>query len=144
MPDEQEATLADVVKALENLQDSLREVARWVRFQNVPRLRETLVKELNTPQKKVAFELTDGDHSRRGIADEIGADEGTIRSWWDKWFQLAIVAESEIRKGRPQKIVSLGELGIEVPKLKAKQEGQPPKPAPAPNPGPNDSGGAQP
>ena len=144
MPDKQEATLADVVKALEDLQDSLRQVARWVRFQNVPRLRETLVKELNTPQKKVAFELTDGDHSRRGIADEIGADEGTVRSWWDKWFQLAVVAESEARKGRPQKIVSLSELGLEVQKLKPRQEEQPPKPATAPDPDPNNAGGTQP
>ena len=135
MPDENEATLADVVSGLKAVQDTLKEVGKWVRFQNVPRLRDLLVKELDSPQKKMAFELTDGEHSRRDIAKELEISDDTVRSWWDKWFQLAIVGESETRKGRPEKIVSLGEIGIEVPKLKVKQPEQPtaPTPVPAPN-----------
>ncbi len=139
---ENEAALAEVVSALEQVSKDLKAVAKWVRFQNVPRLREVLIRELDTPQKKVAFELTDGQHSRRDIAKEITIDDATVQGWWDKWFQLAIVGESETYKGRPQKIVSLGELGIDVPKLKPKAASQPPQP-PASPPDPN-TGGAQP
>jgi len=129
---EKEATLAEVVSALEQVSKNLKEVAKWVRFQNVPRLREVLIRELDTPQKKVAFDLTDGEHSRRDIAKEITIDDATVQGWWDKWFQLAIVGESETYRGRPQKIVSLGELGIDVPKLKLKATPQPPQPPAAP------------
>ena len=129
---EKEATLAEVVSALERVSKNLKEVAKWVRFQNVPRLREVLIRELDTPQKKVAFDLTDGEHSRRDIAKEITIDDATVQGWWDKWFQLAIVGESETYRGRPQKIVSLGELGIDVPKLKLKATPQPPQPPAAP------------
>ena len=125
MADEKETTLADVVSALRGVQSGLKEVGKWVRFQNVPRLRDIVVKELDTAQKKMAFELTDGQHSRRDIGKELGISDEAVRSWWDKWFQLAIVSESETRKGRPEKIVSLGELGIEVPKPKPKSA-QPP------------------
>src|SRR6267143_4758618 len=124
MQDEKEVTLADVVSALRDAQNSLNEVGKWVRFQNAPRIRDVLLKELDTPQKKVAFELSDGEHSRRDIAKELGLDDDTVRTWWDKWFQLAVVKESEKRKGRPQKIVSLGEIGIEVPRLKPKPSQQ--------------------
>jgi len=129
---EKEATLAEVVSALEQVSKNLKEVAKWVRFQNVPRLREVLIRELDTPQKKVAFDLTDGEHSRRDIAKEITIDDATVQGWWDKWLQLAIVGESETYRGRPQKIVSPGELGIDVPKLKLKATPQPPQPPAAP------------
>jgi hypothetical protein len=142
MQDEKEVTLADVVSALRDAQNSLSEVGRWVRFQNAPRLRDVLLKELDTPSKKVAFELTDGEHSRRDIAKELGIDDDTVRTWWDKWFQLAVVKESEKRKGRPQKIVSLGEIGIEVPRLKPKPAQQLPQTSAAPA-DPN-TGGSQP
>jgi hypothetical protein len=138
--EEKEATLNDVVAELRSLEGSIAEMAKWVRFQSAARLREALLKELDTPQKKVAFELTDGEHSRRDIAKEIGIDDDrTVRTWWDRWFQLAVVAESENWKGRPQKIVSLSEIGIEVPSLKPKPAPQPPEPPIAPpadtNPG---------
>ena len=130
--DEKEATLNDVIGELKSLEDGVAEVAKWVRFQNAPRLRDVLLKELDTPQKKVAFELTDGAHSRRDIAKEVGIDDDrTIRTWWDRWFQLAVVEESQKRKGRPQKIVPLGEIGIEVPNLKPKPAPQPPAAPPA-------------
>ncbi len=140
MPEEQEATLADVVSALRDVQDSLREVGKWVRFQNVPTLRSVIVKELDTAQKKMVFELTDGHHSRRDIAKEVGTSDDTIRGWWDKWFQLAIVSESEARKGRPERIVSLAEVGIEVPKLKLKPAEPPAEQPAAPGPDASDGG----
>lgn len=140
--DEKQATLNDVVLELKSLGEGVGEVAKWVRFQNASRLRDVLLKELDAPQKKVAFELTDGEHSRRDIAKEIGIDDDTVRTWWDRWFQLAVVEESERRKGRPQKVVSLGEIGIEVPKLKPKPAQQPPPP-PTPPVDP-DTGGSRP
>ncbi len=141
--EERQATLNDVVLKLKSLGEGIDEVAKWVRFQNAPRLRDLLLKELDTPQKKVAFELTDGEHSRRDIANEIEIDDSTVRDWWDRWYQLAVVEESEKWKGRPQKIVSLGKLGIEVPKLKPKPTPQPPQPPAAP-PADSNAGGGQP
>ena len=121
MSDEKEATLRDVVNGLESARASIAEVAKWLRFQSVPRLREILLRELDVPNKKTAYELTDGEHSRRDIAKEIGIADETVRNWWERWQELAIVRESENWRGRPQRIVSLGELGIEVPRPRPKQ-----------------------
>ncbi len=128
MTTEKETTLKDVVESVEKLNRTMKEVARWTKFRSVSGLRETLVRELNTPQKKLAYELTDGDHSRRDIAQILQITDDSIRSWWDKWYQLALVEESETRKGRPQRVISLNEVGIEVPKPKAAPAPQSPEP----------------
>lgn len=120
MPAEKETTLKDVMESVERLNRTMKEVAKWTKFQSVSRLRETLVRELNTPQKKMTYELTDGNHSRREIAEELQITDDSVRSWWDKWHELALVEESETRKGRPQRVISLDEVGIEVPKPKPK------------------------
>ena len=125
MTDAEVMTLNDVADRLDKLHVMLKEIARWTRFRSIPSLLETLLRELNTPEKKLAYEMTDGDHSRRDIAAELSISDDIVRGWWDKWYALALVEPSETRKGRPQKITSLDELGIEVPKRKVKSASAP-------------------
>jgi DNA-binding PadR family transcriptional regulator len=53
-----------------------------------------------------------------------GAPRDTIYGWWQKWSRLGLVTESESRKGRMLKIVSLEDVGIKVPKKSRAQKGQ--------------------
>lgn len=109
MPEEKELT-TDTVQIL-------REILRWSRFENFPKLRKILLDTLKTDQEKLVYEFTDGEKSRYDIAKETGIPESTVRSWWDRWYNLGILEPSGKRKGRPQKIVPLEDMGIEVPKI---------------------------
>src|SRR5206468_10851324 len=84
-----------------------------------PKLKETLEKELDTDSKKVAYESSDGTNALSAISEISGTPVPTLGKWWPKWFRLGLVTESETRKGRMMKIVSLEDVGIEVPKKKA-------------------------
>lgn len=101
---------------LESIDRTLREILKWNRFANISRLKEVLETELDTDEKKVAYENSDGDKGLREVAAISGAPMQTVHSWWQSWFRLGIVAESEARKGRMAKIISLVDLGIRLPK----------------------------
>jgi hypothetical protein len=102
----------------------LDELLAWQRFESTPRLRTVLLKELDSDVKKLAYEMTDGENSRRDIASAVRTSDDNIQKWWEKWYELAIVRPSK-RKGRPQHITSLEDLGIKVPKATSpKKEGE--------------------
>ena len=103
---------------LQRISSSLEEVTFWLRFQGLARLRETLTSELDTDAKRVAFELTDGEHSRREIAISTGVSDDNVQHWWERWYQLGLVTTSDRFKGRPKRIISLEDVGIRVPKPK--------------------------
>jgi hypothetical protein len=86
-------------------------------------LKETLERELDTDQKKLGYESTDGINALSAISEISGTPVPTLGRWWPKWFRLGIVTESETWKGRMRKIVSLEDVGIEVPKKKASSAG---------------------
>lgn len=95
----------------------LREILRWNRFENFPKLRKLLLDTLETDIEKLVYEFTDGERSRYDVAKELGIPDSTVRSWWDGWYNLGILEPSGKRKGRPQKIMALEDMGIEVPKV---------------------------
>ncbi len=109
LPDDKQISL-DTVQIL-------REILRWYRFENFPKLRKTLLDNLKTDQEKVVYELTDGENSRPDVAKQTGIPDSTVRNWWEKWYNLGILEPSGKRKGRPQKIMALEDMGIEVPKI---------------------------
>jgi hypothetical protein len=102
--------------AISDATQTLREILMWIRFENFAKLRKILLATLKTDEEKRAYELTDGERSRRDIGWKVEVSNSTIQSWWNKWYDLGIVEPSGKRKGRPQKIVSLEDMGIEVPK----------------------------
>ncbi len=110
----------DDENSLDAIDSTLREILKWTRFANISKLKEILEKELDTDQKKLAFENSDGENTLQDLSVASGAPYGTIGDWWPRWFWLGIVSESEARKGRMKKIVSLADVGIDIPKNKGK------------------------
>jgi len=114
-------------KRLESIDKTLREILKWTRFANISKLKEILEAELDTDEKKLAYENTDGTNGLKEIEAASGAPQQTVYNWWQKWFRLGLVTESEERKGRMMKIVSLEDVGIKVPKrMTAGPSPQPP------------------
>jgi hypothetical protein len=101
---------------IDSIEATLREILKWTRFSNISRLKGTLEKELDTDEKKLAFENSDGTRILNDVAAASGAPRDTVYGWWQKWFRLGLVVESETRKGRLAKIVSLDDVGIKIPK----------------------------
>ena len=119
-------TLKEVWDKLDENQKILREIARWLRFQNIGKLKEVLLAELDTDQRKLAFESTDGENGLKEVAEISAAPQDTVYGWWKKWFKLGITEPSETRKGRLRKICSLEDVGITVPKvISIKEERKP-------------------
>jgi hypothetical protein len=113
LPEQKESTI-DTVQLL-------REILRWSRFENFPKLRKLLLDTLETDVEKLVYEFTDGERSRYDVAKEIGIPDSTVRNWWEGWYTLGILEPSGKRKGRPQKIMALEDMGIEVPKIPSKK-----------------------
>ncbi len=108
------------VDRLESMDKTLRELLKWTRFANIGKLKEMLEATLDSAEKKIAFESTDGVRTSKEVAATCDTPEDTVYGWWQKWFRLGLVVESESRKGRMTKIVSLDDVGIKVPKKTAK------------------------
>jgi hypothetical protein len=114
---------------LESIDKTLREILKWTRFANISKLEEILEKELDTDEKKLAYDNTDSTNGLKELASISGAPQDTIYTWWQKWFRLGLVIESETRKGRMMRIVSLDDVGIKVPKRTVTAPSQQPAPA---------------
>lgn len=109
---------AALMDRLGAMHETLRELLKWLRFENLPRLKEVLEAELEDPRKKLAYEATDGTRALREIQEASGVPARTVLDWWRRWYNLGIVEESGVRKGRMGRIVSLEDVGIGLPKEK--------------------------
>ena len=122
MVDKKVTSLKDVLKKLDENQKVLVEIARWTRFQNISKLKETLMAELDTDEKKIAYENTDGIRPLNEVARISGVPRDTLYGWWKKWFNLGILENSGVRKGRLARFCSLDYVGIKTPQLVEKKK----------------------
>ena len=70
-------------------------------------LKDVIQEELKSARNKKIYELSDGERTMREIAKLAGCPFQTVASRWKEWAVLGLVVESENRKGRYKKIVSL-------------------------------------
>lgn len=101
---------------LDSMNRTLQEILKWTRFANISKLKETLEVELDTDEKRLAYENSDGTKGLEEVATVSDTPRDTVYHWWQKWFRLGLVVQSETRKGRMAKMISLDDLGIKVPK----------------------------
>ena len=101
---------------LDSMNRTLQEILKWTRFANISKLKETLELELDTDEKRLAYENSDGTKGLKEVATESRTSQDTVYGWWQKWSSLGLVVESETRKDRMAKMTSLDDLGIKVPK----------------------------
>ncbi len=81
-------------------------------------LRSILEQNLKTEAERLVYELSDGNRSTREIAVLVGlGSKTTVSVYWEKWTKLGIVQESGTHEGRYERVCSLGEVGMELPKL---------------------------
>lgn len=88
----------------------LREVAAWQRFAGETRLRDVLKEMLRTDNDLAVYALTDGGHSQRAIADEVGITLRAVNMKWAAWRDRGILIEGRGSE-HPKHLASVDELG---------------------------------
>jgi len=88
----------------------LKEILKWQKLRGIKILREILPILLDTDEKRIVYENTDGQKSARDIMKIVNVGLGTLSRWWNDWYSQGILEKS----GQIYvKIASLKELGIE-------------------------------
>ncbi len=95
----------------------LREQTKWLRLLGLSSLRPLVASALQTERDRLVYELSDGMRSTRDLAKLTGTSQMTVNRLWQDWLAMGICAESRVRPGRAQQLVSLSKLGVAVPKM---------------------------
>ena len=99
----------------------LEEILKWTKFEGNQRVKEILLDELDTDTKKIVYELSDGRSSPE-IAKEVDVTDKTIREWWKRWGKRMLTEVHPNHPKRFRKVFSLGDFGIEIPKIKKEEK----------------------
>lgn len=87
----------------------LKGILKWQKLQGIKILRETLPSILDTDEKRIVYENTDGKKTARDIMKIVNVGLGTLSRWWNDWYSQGVLE----KKGQKYvKIASLKELGI--------------------------------
>jgi len=103
---------------IDKMIDLLSELLRWTKFQGMIKLKEVILLNVKTENEKKIFELSDG-RAMTEIAGMVDVSHVTVYNYWQRWSKTGIVAPSKKYKGRYERMVSLLDIGIEVPKIDA-------------------------
>lgn len=104
----------------------LREILKWIRFAGMKGVKETLGSVLDTDQKKLVYQLSDGS---RGIV-EIGKATGirstaTISKYWKSWLKMGLGENISVKGGeRFKRDFDLEDLGFELPSIEGKESSE--------------------
>jgi hypothetical protein len=114
----QESNMSDELRVLKSIECKLDQLLRWSRFASLQQLRNVLTQNLATDKELLIYELSDGEHTTREIAEllKIGSNS-TVAGYWKKWGKLGIVEQSQNRQGRYQRFCSLEEVGLTIPPM---------------------------
>lgn len=103
----------------------LREILKWTKFSGMRAVKEVLNSTLDTPEKKLLYQLSDGSKGSVELCQATGiASTETITKNWKSWIKLGLGENLSVKGGkRFKRAFDLEEFGIEVPKSKdAKME----------------------
>jgi hypothetical protein len=103
----------------------LREILKWTKFSGMKAVKEVLNSTLDTPEKRLLYQLSDGSKGSVELCKATGiASTETITKNWKSWTKLGLGENLAVKGGkRFKRAFDLEDLGIEVPKHKdAKME----------------------
>jgi len=108
-----------------NPQDSeqtrlLTEILKWIKFAGMKEVKEVLNSVLDTDQKKLVYQLSDGSKGTVEVGKATGiASTATISRYWKSWLKLGLGENVSVKGGeRFRRAFDLEDFGIEVPQPK--------------------------
>lgn len=130
-----DATLNDVLGTLQTMQGKLEELVIWQRINGADKVRGLLHAQLDSKEKKLIYQLSDGKMTRDEISAAVKVSTGAISGYWITWYRLGLASIQKI-KGKDRYIRNFDptDFGVEVPKLpgqpaQVKSQASPAQPA---------------
>lgn len=71
--------------------NDLKEILKWQRLQGLAIFKSLFPVLLDSKEKRLVFELTDGTLSVKQISEKAKVATGTISNWWNKWLAEGIL-----------------------------------------------------
>ena len=130
--DRKDATLSDVFETLQTMQGKLEELVIWQRINGADKVWGLLQAQLDSKEKKLIYQLSDGKMSRDEISATVKVSTGAISGYWSTWYRLGLVSIQKI-KGKDRYIRNFDptDFGIEMPKLTSESASREPQTSPA-------------
>ncbi len=91
----------------EKILEELKTQTTLLRAVTMHMLKDVLKEEMKSVRDKKIYELSNGERTTREIAELAGGSFQNVAAKWKEWSALGLVVESESRKGRYKKLVSL-------------------------------------
>ena len=108
----------DDTKLLRQIADSLDELVKLTKIMSFPMVKQTLEAALDTEQKRVVYQLLDGNKTVAEIEKISGANPRFISEWGQEWEKIGIVKrETPGRKAKRKWLFNLTTFGIDVPEI---------------------------
>lgn len=94
-----------------------KDILKWIKFSNLGKVKEILETVLDSDEKKIAYQMSDGITRSGAIADIITPHQTTIADWWRIWYKLGIAEALSASGGkRARSIFDLEDFNLAVPK----------------------------
>jgi hypothetical protein len=112
----------------------LKEILKWTKFAGMSQVQSVLESALNTPEKRLAYQLSDGKNGTREVAErsKVGSHM-KVGGLWKEWRRKGLGDTLSVRGGgeRFKRTFDLEDFGIEFPAFQQSTQAQQPTPAPA-------------
>lgn len=96
----------------------LEEILLWMKYDYLD-TRKKINEILDTTDKIIVYELSNGDRSTREISNYVSVSFKTIAQWWNKWSDAGLMEQTEKYGGsRYKRLCSLTKMGIKIPEIK--------------------------
>lgn len=106
--------ISDTKRIIELLEESL----KWKRFEGAQLAKKILRDLLSKDTDKIVYQYSDGRGTKE-IAALAGVSDFTVRNCWKRWNVEGLVIPSNKFAGRYERVFSLEDFGIDVPKIKS-------------------------
>lgn len=106
-------------KKIEQIINLLEEMLKWIKFAGAREVRTVLMGVLDTDQKRLIYNLSDGELGTIEIGKISKSSDSTVRRCWESWERLGIVEPLAVRGGiRYKKAFELQDFGFIIPQIK--------------------------
>ena len=97
----------------------LREILKWMKFAGMNQVQSVLETTLNTPEKKWAYQMSDGTKGtiEVGKVSKVGSPT-KVSTLWKEWKRKGLGDSLRVQGGdRFKRTFDLEDFGIEVPQI---------------------------
>lgn len=99
----------------------LSEILKWIKFAGIKEVKNTLISVLDTDEKKIAYDKSDGTRGLLEVSKLAGlGSKKPVEDMWNAWLKINLGESVPVRGGnRFKRSFNLEEFGIRVPQSKA-------------------------